>query len=203
MKAIDDTDTNHLAFQSDALEDSCDSPFQPKAAIASSQNRKIESTPGQESSPSTALVLVADDDPMIRLLAEQALDSKLFEVIQAENGVEALKLFNASTPDLVLCDVMMPIVDGFELCMSIRATKKGKHISIVMLTGLNDARSIENAFAAGATDYSEKPVNWELLPYKLSYILRASLAFSDLQVSEERYSLVARGANDGPWDWTV
>lgn len=201
MNAIHETDTNHLVFQSDALEDSCDSPFQPKEAIASSQNRKIESTPGQESSRSTALVLVADDDPMIRLLAEQALDSKLFEVIQAENGLEALKLFNASIPDLVLCDVMMPIVDGFELCMSIRATKKGKHTPIVMLTGLNDARLIENAFAAGATDYTEKPVNWELLPYKLSYIIRASLAFSDLQVSEERYSLVARGAIDGLWDW--
>ncbi len=149
----------------------------------------------------TSSILVADDDPMIRFLAHQTLTDKSYEVLQAEDGKEALEIFEEKTPDLILCDVMMPIVDGFELCTSIRAIKRGEHIPIVMLTGLNDSRSIKQAFSIGATDYCEKPVNWELLPYKLNYILRASSTFSELQVSEERYSLVARGANDGLWDW--
>ncbi len=147
------------------------------------------------------VILVADDDPMIRLLAEQTLTSKSFEVLQAENGEEALELFKARSPDLVLCDVMMPVLDGFELCSAIRAMKSGQQVPIVVLTGLNDARSIRQAFAIGATDYCEKPVNWELLPYKLDFIMRASSSFNDLQVSEERYSLAAHGTNDGLWDW--
>ncbi|MCP4491416.1 MAG: EAL domain-containing protein [Gammaproteobacteria bacterium] len=155
----------------------------------------------QQSGHDTCLVLVADDDPMIRFLAHQTLINKSFVVQQAEDGREALKIFVEKTPDLVLCDVMMPVLDGFELCSSIRAMKQGWHVPIVMLTGLNDAQSISRAFSVGATDYCEKPVNWELLPYKLNYILRASSTFRKLQVSEERYSLAAHGANDGLWDW--
>ncbi len=154
-----------------------------------------------QSIQSSPLILVADDDPMIRLLAQQALGNRSFEIEQAENGQDAFEVFKTSNPDLILCDVMMPVVDGYELCASIRATKQGEHVPIVMLTGLNDGESIQHAYSVGATDFCEKPVNWELLPYKLNYILRASSTFSDLQASEERYSLVARGANDGLWDW--
>ncbi len=180
MKVVNTIDLNSVDLTSNAPDKQWDSSIESKAVDGSVENGKNITGHSQQSSRATSLVLVADDDPMIRLLAQQALDSRSFEVVQAENGKDALELFTEKTPDLILCDVMMPEVDGFELCASLRATKQGEHVPIVMLTGLNDAESIQRAFSVGATDFCEKPVNWELLPYKLNYILRASSTFSEL-----------------------
>ena len=81
-----------------------------------------------------ALVLIADDDPMILLLAQQALDPKSFTVVTAENGRQALDRFAENTPDLVLCDVMMPDINGFDLCKSIRSKPPGEHVPVIMLS---------------------------------------------------------------------
>ncbi|MDJ0778295.1 MAG: response regulator [Gammaproteobacteria bacterium] len=150
----------------------------------------------------SAAVLVADDDSMVLFLAEQALTAKGFKVLTAADGQQALEIYQSKNPDLVLCDVMMPNLDGFELCSAIRRMKDGEHVPVVMLTGLNDARSIKQAFAIGATDYCEKPVNWDLLPFKIDYVLRASNAFGKLRASEERLGLFEYSISDGLWDWS-
>jgi diguanylate cyclase (GGDEF)-like protein/PAS domain S-box-containing protein len=192
---------NYTDLASEVSDKQTDFSIEPKPFNSSLKQSGNTSRNRRNYPRTSSLILVADDDPMIRFLAEQTLTGKSFEVLLAEDGQQALEIFEARKPDLVLCDVMMPLLDGFEVCSSIRGMKQGENVPIVVLTGLNDARSIKQAFSIGATDFCEKPVNWELLPYKLDYILRASSTLSELQVSEERYSLVAHGANDGLWDW--
>ena len=152
---------------------------------------------------SKPLILVADDDPMVRELTKSALTPSGFAVAQAIDGQKAIDAFNRLRPDLVLCDIVMPQLDGYSVCTEIRNLPNGRHTPIVMLAGVEDMESIEKAYAAGATEFIVKPVNWLLLPRRIRFILRASRAFQDLKSSEERYALAANGANDGLWDWDL
>ena len=151
----------------------------------------------------TPLVLIVDDDPGIRLLATEILVAAGFEVEVTGGGAAAGALCESRRPDVVLCDVVMPGMDGFELCTRIRTTPGLEHLPVVMLTSLEDVESIERAFRIGATEFIVKPINWALLPHKLKYVIRASRALRDLHISEERYALAAKGANDGLWDWDL
>ncbi len=174
---------------------------EPKTATQLKQPKEIVDR-DQTYRRTSSVILVADDDPMVLFLADQALSAKGFQVLQAADGQQALEIYETNKPDLILCDVRMPNIDGFELCSAIRRLQDGEHVPIVMLTGLNDARSIKQAFSIGATDYCEKPVNWDLLPFKVDYILRASSAFGELCASEERFGLFEHSINDGLWDWS-
>ncbi|MDH3376172.1 MAG: EAL domain-containing protein [Gammaproteobacteria bacterium] len=165
--------------------------------------RQQVSTDNVQADVSKPLILIADDDATVRELTKVALTPFGFTVAEATDGQEAIDAFSRLAPDLLLCDVMMPRLDGFSVCTEIRKQPNGEHIPIVILTSLEDMESIEKAYAAGATEFIVKPVNWLLLPRRIRYILRASRAFQDLKSSEERYALAARGANDGLWDWDL
>ncbi len=134
----------------------------------------------------SAVVLVADDDPMMRLLAVKALQKAGFEVREAENGQEALSLFDRLLPDIVMLDVMMPVMDGFSACTEIRRHPYGKLTPVLMVTGLDDIESIHRAYEAGATDFVTKPINWLILGHRVRYMLRASKSVEALQRSEAK-----------------
>lgn len=131
------------------------------------------------------LVLVVDDGITIRLLVREALEQAGFAVEEASNGHQALAMFQHLKPDMVLLDVMMPELDGFQTCAALRQFSTGEHIPIVMLTGLEDEVSIRRAYEVGATDFITKPINWVLLGHRVRYLLRASRAIAELRQSEE------------------
>lgn len=131
------------------------------------------------------LVLVADDDPIMRLLMRQSLEQGEFVIEEAENGVQALDAVERLSPDLILLDVLMPELDGFDTCVALRRRPESAHTPIIMVTGLDDMDSINHAYEVGATDFITKPITWPILPHRLRYALRASQAITQLRRSEE------------------
>src|SRR5690606_3185522 len=113
-----------------------------------------------KSTKNMSTILVADDDRSIRLAFSNALRDEGYQIIDASNGQHALALCSRSMPDLILIDAIMPEVDGFLACKKIRAMTSGMDVPILMITSLEDEKSISRAFLAGATDYITKPVNF-------------------------------------------
>jgi len=145
-------------------------------------------------------LLIVDDDALMRSMACRTLSHAGFSVSEADGGAQALALFDLTRFDLVLLDVMMPDMDGYQVCHEIRRLPDGNRIPIIMLTGLNDTQSIELAYQAGATDFIAKPINWTLLTHRVRYALRASLAAESAIRSRDRLERAQRIANMGSWE---
>jgi len=150
-----------------------------------------------------AKVLVVDDDLAGLLMASEALSAAGFEVLEAEDGVEAVEQFTEHQPDLVVMDVVMPRMNGFDSCSLIRKSEGGEHVPILMITGLDDVESIEKAFEAGATDFITKPINFYLLPFRVRYMMRSAKSAVDLKASQVRLDKAQRIAKLGHWEWLL
>jgi len=148
-------------------------------------------------------VLVVDDDLAGLLMASEALSAAGFEVIEAEDGQEAIEQFDAHSPDIVVMDVVMPRMNGFESCAVIREREGGGHVPILMITGLDDVESIQKAYEAGATDFVTKPINFFLLPYRVRYMMRSAKNADDLRASQIKLDKAQRIAKLGQWEWLL
>ncbi len=146
------------------------------------------------------LILVVDDEPVMRVLARESLEQFGFSVEEAENGAEALELFAAKKPDLVLLDVKMPVLDGFSTCERLRASAAGRFTPVLMMTGLDDVEAIERSYEVGATDFINKPINWVILGHRVEYMLRASRFAEELRDSEAKLANAQRIAQLGYWE---
>jgi PAS domain S-box-containing protein len=138
------------------------------------------------------LILVVDDDPTIRIIMEQTLVEAGYNVLLAENGLEAEDVFNDHKLDLVILDVQMPKRDGYELCSLIREKPQGETLPILMMTSLDDMDSVYRAFKAGATDFISKPINWAALPYKASYLMRSHSVLMEKLNSDQVIATLGR-----------
>ena len=129
-----------------------------------------------------ASILVVDDDPVVCELMRTALENDGFEVLEASDGVEGCQLYERHHPDLLLVDLMMPRMDGYDLCRELRSQPEAARVPILVVTSLDDLASIDRAYDAGATDFMPKPANWAMLNYRVRYILRAE----ELRRNQER-----------------
>ena len=102
-------------------------------------------------------ILVIDDDLQISRLVRFILESAKYKVRTANNGEQALLLLAAEKPDLIFCDVAMPVMDGFMTVQAVRSNPAWHDVPIIMLTALGDVRDLDRAFSAGANGFLGKP----------------------------------------------
>jgi CheY-like chemotaxis protein len=127
-----------------------------------------------------------DDDATVRLLMRDALSEELYMIDEVENGIDALDLIKIKRPDLVLLDVNMPGMNGFDVCTEIHRLDDESDIFIVMVTGLEDSASIEKAYDLGATDFINKPINWDIFPYRIQYLIKSREAIIEIKNRESQ-----------------
>ncbi|MEH1812948.1 MAG: PleD family two-component system response regulator [Nostoc sp.] len=120
------------------------------------------------------LVLIVDDEPFIRLILRHFLEREGYQIVEAQNGIEAISVFNQLHPDIVLLDAIMPDMDGFECCTQLELLDCNKHTPVLMITGLEDQESVDRAFAVGAMDFVTKPIHWPVLRQRVKRLIQQS-----------------------------
>lgn len=118
-------------------------------------------------------VLVVDDEPDLRELLEVNLNKDGFRVIHASTGEEALELASRETPTIIILDVMLPGLDGFEVCRRLKADTRTKSIPVIMLTAMTEEPDIVAGLELGATDYITKPFSPRVVRAKVKAALRS------------------------------
>jgi len=117
------------------------------------------------------VVLTVDDEPHILFILSQVLNSKGCSVLTADGGEDAIKIALKETPDLIILDVMMPDISGFEVCQHLKNNPKTKEIPIVILTAEQNEEHKEAMFRMGISDYISKPFSPNGLSSKIDEIL--------------------------------
>jgi PAS domain S-box-containing protein len=144
----------------------------------------------------TPFVLIIDDNKDSRLLMHRFLEGSDFQIIEAQDGKEALFTCQQFRPDLILLDYMMPGMDGFQTCARLRALPGFENVPIIMITPGDDGLQVERAFKAGATDYIAKPINPTVLHKRVQHILQARIVEESLEEQQILYKTVAEGFSD-------
>lgn len=125
-------------------------------------------------SENQSLVLIVDDEPFIRAQLRLSLQCEGYRTAEAENGTEALRIFQELQPDIVLLDAIMPDLDGFDCCTQLQSLDNGQYTPVLMITGLDDQESVDRAFEVGAIDYVTKPIHWPVLRQRVKRLIQQS-----------------------------
>jgi len=123
-------------------------------------------------------ILTIDDDPDILDVLDLTL-SEQYEVLQANNGEEGLKLLQQKNPDLIICDYMMPVMNGREFCTALKKDILLRHIPVIMLTGKGEVNDRISGIESGADDYIVKPFDPNELLARIKMILKRTISSLD------------------------
>ncbi|MBK5260169.1 MAG: response regulator [Thermoanaerobaculia bacterium] len=116
-------------------------------------------------------ILLVDDSVTTLMMEQMVLRGQPYNVVTAKNGEEAVRMSEAELPDLILLDVMMPVMNGFEACRRIRQNLATLQIPIIMVTTRGEENSVETGFESGCNDYITKPINGTELLTKVRALL--------------------------------
>ena len=120
----------------------------------------------------THTILVVDDSEVVRKLVQYQLSDAGYTVLMAADGATGLKMVKDNKPDLVILDVQMPEMDGYEACRRLRQIHGLSHTPVIMVTSLSNIASMQAGFEAGADDYITKPFKPAELQMRVNAILR-------------------------------
>ena len=143
-------------------------------------------------------ILIVEDEPNIRELLRLYLEREGYTVLEAENGVEGIKKWKSDKPDMLLLDVMMPVMDGWEVCREIRAESD---VPIIMLTAKGETADRVSGLEMGADDYIVKPLEMPEVIARVRAVFRRiapddapeKLSFDNLVIDKQAYDLVIKG----------
>jgi two-component system cell cycle response regulator len=137
--------------------------------------------PNTESFLPQSTVLLVDDNPQNLELLQAFLEALPVKIVTATDGVDALEKVEQHNPDLILLDVMMPKMSGFQVCRKLKGDAKTRDIQILMVTALNELGDIEQASECGTDDFVSKPVNKFELLTRVKSLLRVRHLKSELE----------------------
>lgn len=124
-------------------------------------------------------VIIVDDDRDTREMLQVALEVEGFDVMLAANGLRLISSLHVDQPDLILLDVMMSWMDGFELCRSIKRNDEFSHIPVIFISGKKMPEDIRRGYEVGAVDYFTKPIDLERLLSRIRDVTSESADSTD------------------------
>ncbi len=120
------------------------------------------------------IVLVVDDSPDTVSMLNDALDNEGFSVLVALSGMQAVSICKKIKPDLILLDAVMPEMDGFETCKTLKQNPDLESVPVIFMTGLDSENTVESSFNSGATDYIQKPIRIKELVARINTHIKKS-----------------------------
>lgn len=151
------------------------------------------SIPGSNSAARRSRVLIADDNAQGVELLEAYLSDSDYDIQTAADGEDTLRQVKQWQPDLILLDIMMPKISGFEVCKRLRADSATRDTAVLMITALDQASDIERAVEAGTDDFLTKPINKNELLLRVRKLLKSRQYKSDLDRALAYIEAVERG----------
>lgn len=145
--------------------------------------------------PSEYKLLIVDDVPTNVMLLQNQLSKERYTIVTANSGKEALAIIDREKPDLLLLDIMMPVMDGFEVARIVKSSPDTRHIPIIFISALNGSQDIVKGFHVGASDFVSKPFNKEELIIRVSHQISRVAARRIIEQQKETLHDIVREQN--------